>query len=109
MRGARLRLRGRTPGEEGVLLCAVQSPRGRQFPFVSPVRAGDDGTIEIQIPYANAAGEGASTLVDGQILLHANGGPAQGSDSEERIPLPAIDAAAVENGTLIDIAWTSPS
>ncbi len=69
--GARLTLRGRTPGEEGVLLAAVQSPRGRRFPFVSPVRAGADSTIEIRIPYPSVAGlaAGESALVEGEILL----------------------------------------
>jgi hypothetical protein len=109
--GARLTLRGRAPGEEGVLLAAVQSPRGRRFPFVSPVRADADGTIEVRIPYPTVGSAGESTLVEGQILFQPRlaEGRAGTSGGEERIPLPAIDAAAVHNGTTIDIAWTSPS
>ncbi|MFN0151265.1 MAG: hypothetical protein ACKVU1_11240 [bacterium] len=102
--GARVRIEGRTPGEEAALLATVRSPRGRLFPYVERLIAGNDGAWEAVMPYASeSAGEraaevGHETSAVG-VLVKCEIASRSGT-----APVPFVSDAAVREGATIIVS-----
>jgi len=92
VRGARLEVTGLAPDAEAALFAAVQSPRGRRFPYVALLRADARGALSIVLPYPTSPGAapGASCFSDLQIATRSG-----------RFAVPAIDEAAVRDGRTV--------
>jgi hypothetical protein len=88
--GARLRVMGRQPGEEGAFLAAVSSPRGRVFPFVAALKADSAGVMELVVPYPSIGDEGKSRFTECGIATR-----------EGRFAVPTIDERAIREGATV--------
>jgi len=100
VRGARVRVAGRAPGEEGALLATVRSPHGRLFPYVERLVADASGAWEAVVPYATegAGRRDAAVLVkceiasrSGTMMVPPIGETAVLEGAEIRVP--AADSA----------------
>lgn len=106
VRGARVRVDGRSPGEEGALLATVRSPRGRVFPYVERLVADESGRWTATVPYASerdAASAGAEADAPG-LLVKCEIASRSGT-----LAVPAISETAVREGAEIRVAAAADS